>query len=179
MGWSDNGNGTDNGAKITAWYALTEGDDPFHLNQKTYGIVLYKASNRTAIELTNRENPAGTVPTGDTITAKEYAVGNNPIAEGSKVFFTDSTEVTKGTFHNLGGRRYYITTVVDGVRKYLRTAENSATLADTPDDYCEFTAQEGAGGRRRPQRLLSLFKQGRLCVEPAFRQGNQRLYRLQ
>ncbi len=134
---------------------MTEGDDPFHLNQKTYGIVLYKASNRTAIELTNRENPAGTVPTGDTITAKEYAVGNNPIAEGSKVFFTDSTEVTKWTFHNLGGRRYYITTVVDGVRKYLRTAENSATLADTPDDYCEFTAQEGAGARKGCYRFLS------------------------
>ena len=153
------GNGTDWGSgdgqdgekkSISGWNTATplnffsysiNGDDPYGLNGKTYGLL-------------NTKGGTG----GRTLQATSSVSGNldsNQISvvarEGShnqdKLYVTAEDGATMWTFHWHVGDYYYITAEVDGSVKYLTIDNSGLSMSDTPCDIRVVPGTETASGQ--------------------------------
>lgn len=114
--------------------------DPFELNGKTYGLILYKKGN----------NEAGSTATAvmgniksNTFESKPATIVMDPTGEHEKLFITKETDITEWTFHAMGENNYYITCEVNGSRKYMRLNGTTPSLVDEPDAHCLFKITAG------------------------------------
>ena len=127
-------------SRITLTYAssIEPPNDPDGLSGKSYGIV--RSDSASAIELTDRPH----VKNPNTINPVTIPVQLNPLDYENNLLIAEG-ELTMWTFHSLSGSTYHITAQVNGATKYLRVDDTSATLVDTPDEYCEITVTNGTG----------------------------------
>ncbi len=129
-------------------YKVLDPDDPAGLDGKTTALVqqlndISGITNPTELNRVNELMP--TVADDGVLALREHYLRSNPLNQDETVT-VDGTVMKQWTFHCVGGSVYYLTTYVDGVLKYLRMDTNGdVTLADSYDEYCDFTYQSGTG----------------------------------
>ena len=126
-GWANK----NDGSMIKLSYAATLPDDPYGIDGGSFYLVNYRTGTSGAL-LTS------TVHSNGNLTAKAVSISN-----GNSIEATD--ELTKWTFESIKGASYYVTTVVNGVKKYLQVNGTSIYVVDIPDSNCELTAVRGKG----------------------------------
>ena len=130
----------DSGSMITLYRNTQMPDDPFNLDGKSYGIVRYTGPEATTVaEMTNVASPSGTK-----LVRRTQQLQMNPIDYESNLIVADP-DLTMWTFHSIEGQKYYISTQVNGVTKYLSISGTSALLVDTPDENSVITVTNGSG----------------------------------
>ncbi len=108
------------------------------LSGKSFGIVWVDAYNiGHALSATEK---SATALEGDDVSIKA-----NPLTAGEAVVVKTDGDLTMFTFHALSSGGCYITTTVGGAVKYLRLAAGSASLVDSPDEYCVLNDTVGTG----------------------------------
>ena len=144
------------GSLITACQYLPS-DDVLDLDGKTYGIAWLTGDN-TAVVLCAQARDAAS------LSAISLPVRGNPLYAEEDVMINVNGDIDMFTFHAVGNKQYYITTVIGGATKYLRSSregaaqEGALTLVDTPDESCKFEVLSGTGsnsGRLRIRGVLS------------------------
>ena len=136
-GW--NNTTTNSGSKMILIYPPVTTDDPAGLDGKSFALIMTKTKAPAAIMADDCPNHT------DRRKAVEARVRNNPFISGTNIYQTPDTDLTLWTFENISGSKYYITTMVDGIVKYLKISGTSVMLTYTPDEDCVLNVQQGTG----------------------------------
>ncbi len=136
MQGGNNGNGfaaynsaTDPNARIQFEYHEHQDNDPYDLDGKSFGIA-YHDNNVTSAALTAQE----IVVSNRQRLAAEKMVMKPDVLNGEGILLVaENTDIRFWTFESVDEDKYYITTEVDGEKKYLTVNGNEVTLADEPD----------------------------------------------
>ncbi|MCR5061204.1 MAG: hypothetical protein K6A80_09290 [Saccharofermentans sp.] len=134
-GWD----GKDQGSIIRMTYPIVEEDDPAGLDGKSYGLVIY--GKRAAMMSETK-----VVGESERRVAKAITFRKNVLNQ-EELIVTSGYDMTMWKFQNISGDKYYVTTEVDGVTKYLQITDTSISLvdADQTDDNCILTVTQGTG----------------------------------
>lgn len=127
------------GSKMILTYPPVIVNDPANLDGKSYALIMTKLARPTALMADDCPNYT------DRRMAVEAMLRNNPFISGTNLIQMTNSDLTLWTFENISGSKYYITTQTDDGTKYLRISGTSVELADTPDDDCVLTVQQGTG----------------------------------
>ena len=148
MRGGDNGNGFngtavryDIGSRITITKNPVMYDDPYELNGKTYGLAL-NLDWETGVALMAEQL------TAEKMKAEDIIMRPDPTGVQKGVFVSEN-DIPQWTFRNISQTKYYITTEVDGVTKYMSVSANVLTLKDDPDASCELEVSADGEGRIR------------------------------
>lgn len=120
---------TDINARMQLEYYTDGLDDPYDLNGKTFGIAYHD----------NSAVSAGLMAEEKTVSGKSRLVGfktvmkPNVLDNNGILLVAENSDLSQWTFESVRGDRYYITTEVDGVKKYLTITNDQVTLEDQPD----------------------------------------------
>ena len=140
-----NGNGfaewhqKNGGSHMILTYPPVIVNDPANLDGKSYALIMTKLARPTALMADDCPNHP------DRRMAVEAMLRNNPFISGTNLIQMTNSDLTLWTFENISGSKYYITTQTDDGTKYLWISGTSVELADTPDDDCVLTVQQGTG----------------------------------
>ena len=117
-------------------------DDPYNLNGKTYGIA-YHNDTATSAALTAE----GVTTSGQQrLKGLDMLMRPDVLDHDGILLVAENSDIQEWTFQNVSEDKYYLTTTVDGVTKYLTINGNNVTLTDTPDEtYSLIKAIPGTG----------------------------------
>ena len=115
----------------TVWMSLI-GMDSANLDGKTYGLM-YKTAGTVGYAMTADDE-------GAIISEKLSAVTIRRQDGGSSVYVPEDSDITKWTFH-LSDDKYYLSAVVDGVTKYLKTEGDGVVTTESEAEASMFTAK--------------------------------------
>ena len=120
---------TDINARMQLEYYTDGLDDPYDLNGKTFGIAYHDNSAVSAGLMAEEKTVSGKSRlVGFKTVMKPDVLDNNGI-----LLVAENSDLSQWTFESVRGDRYYITTEVDGVKKYLTITNDQVTLEDQPD----------------------------------------------
>ena len=125
--YTDANNLTNAGIYITDAASTIPVDDPYGLDGKSFGIA-YHDESVTAAAVTAEAVSSGQRLGGTDLTIRPDVLDN----EGYLLVSGDS-DITEWTFESVQEDKYYITSNVDGVKKYLTFDSGKVYLSDTPD----------------------------------------------
>ena len=108
--------------------------DVYDLNGKSYGLV-YALSSINGMSISSEEKISSN---------KHYLAGQavlyraDSLNGSNSLYVANDSNITMWTFHSVRKDIYYLSTIIDGVEKYMSiTANNDCLLVDTPDETCE------------------------------------------
>lgn len=136
-GWT----GKDAGSGIWIMNIPVEEDDPLGLDGQTFALINYQTGVKGIAMMSEAQN-------SDTrLKAMSLLLRNNPLDSTDELVIAKDTDAAMWTFHHIEGQRYYITTEVDGVTKYLRVSGSTVNLVteDELDDDCVLSVEQGTG----------------------------------
>lgn len=139
--WNRNGNSPGEGAfvgytgkddKNTAWvtlhYVTEVVNDPHRLNGKSFGIA-YHTESVTSVAVM-------AAPASNTNRLAGQAMSTRPdvLDNEGVLLVAEGTDISEWTFENVSEDKYYLTTMVDGQKKYLTIDGGTVKLLDSPDE---------------------------------------------
>lgn len=131
----------DNSTKDNCWIKLTyaaEGPrDPYQLDGKSFGIA-YHDERATAAAL------MGEVKDSKHLVATDMVMRPDVLDDEGVLLVAENSDITLWTFHCDSENRYYISTDLDGERKYLALDGQALTLEDAPENATLFSLTPGA-----------------------------------
>ena len=140
--FTDKNNETNTRIAITYASSLELEDDPYGLDGKTYGIA-YHDGSVTASALTAEAKTSGNQ---QRLAGKDLVMRPDVLDHEGVLLVSADSDITEWTFENVRGDYYHLTTMVDGVKKYLTINGTSIFLADEPDETKSLIkAQPGTG----------------------------------
>lgn len=125
-----------NTAIVTLSYYIEADDDPYELDGVTYGIAYYDESV-TAAGIVIAED--------DTLTIEDMLIKPDVLDNDGYMLVTNSSDIAEWVFESQGEDRYYISTTIDGQKKYLSISGSDVTLVDQPNEDSLITATPGTG----------------------------------
>ena len=129
----------DNGSRILLLKPL-EGEseieeDPYGLNNKTYGLILNKETN-------GNEGALSAALMSEVkyarFTAQQLLVKPDPLDDTQEVFIYIGGDVSFWTFHYDSGMNYYISTEIEGQTKYICLNGPDVSLVNEVNENCLF-----------------------------------------
>lgn len=120
------------------WYSAAVDDDPYKLDGKTYGLMNYTEGSTHGYALMNG---------GGVHTLVELITHQTADAEGITLYVDEGSEVTRWTFHNVGGDNYTLSCDTELGKKYLAVSCDSLTLAETAEGASRFKVNADNNGR--------------------------------
>ena len=135
---SNGGNGmrlhtdVNNNGKITITYASSVGipDDYYELGGKTFGIAYHNDS--AAAAAVTAENKV--VANKNRLAGLDMLMRSDVLGNDGILLVAQDSDIQEWTFESVNEDKYYITTTVDGSKKYLTIDGSNVTLEDTPHD---------------------------------------------
>ena len=135
---SNGGNGmrlhtdVNNNGKITITYASSVGipDDYYELGGKTFGIAYHNDS--AAAAAVTAENKV--VANQNRLAGLDMLMRSDVLGSDGILLVAQDSDIQEWTFESVNEDKYYITTTVDGSKKYLTIDGSNVTLEDTPHD---------------------------------------------
>lgn len=131
----------DNSTKDNCWIKLTyaaEGPrDPYQLDGKSFGIA-YHDERATAAAL------MAEVKDSKHLVATDMVMRPDVLDDEGVLLVAENSDITLWTFHCDSENRYYISTDLDGERKYLALDGQALTLEDAPENATLFSLTPGA-----------------------------------
>ncbi|MBE6041329.1 MAG: hypothetical protein E7220_02265, partial [Clostridiales bacterium] len=115
--------------KLTYSSSLEPPFDIYELDGATYGIayhndsVIATALTAEVIKVGNKDEVAG----------KDMVMRPDVLDNDGVLLVAENSDIVEWTFECIDSNRYYITTVVDGQKKYLTVNGGNVTLEDEPD----------------------------------------------
>ena len=140
--WTDKNNATN--SQFTITYASSYGpdpeDDPYGLDGKTFGIA-YNDESVTAVGLSS--SALG----GNKLAGTDMLIRPDVLERTGILLVSENTDLTEWSFEKIRQDKYYITTEIEGQKKYLTVSGASVTLTDEPDPagHSVITAKPGTG----------------------------------
>lgn len=128
---------TDENNYMSIWYSSSVDDDPYQLDGKTYGLMNYTGGTHGYALM----NGGGVHSLVELITHKTAD------ADGITLYVDEGSEVTRWTFHSVGGDRYTLGCETDIGTKYLAITNDELTLADTAESAAQFKVTPDDQGR--------------------------------
>ena len=116
----------DNNSKIVLVYDKPLVGDPYELDGKTYGLMDYDLG---VIGKALMAEECSGHP--DALEAKAMTVMAKKTDNDDKLFVPKDADITMWTFHWQENNKYYITTEVNGVTKYLNISSTGPSISDT------------------------------------------------
>lgn len=110
------------------------GDDPYGLNNKTYGLVLNKKTDSEGALSAAMMSKVKYMR----FTAQQLLEKPDPSGESDNVFVYIGDDISLWTFHYDSGLNYYISTEVDGQIKYICLNGPDVSLVDEVNENCLF-----------------------------------------
>ena len=143
--WKDKNNANNSRLSLTYADSIVIPDDPYDLDGKKYGIA-YHNDNTSAAALTADSKTAG----GQSRLAAEKLIIRPDILDHDGIFLVDEgKDMIEWSFESVRGDKYYLTTVVDGQKKYLTINNNNVTLENSPsDEYSVISVIPGTGDKK-------------------------------
>ena len=128
---------------ITFTYSDTMGleKDPYGLDGKSYGIA-YQDNNVLAAALTAESK---TVGGKQRLAGKDMVMKPDVLDNDGVLLVAENSDIQEWTFESIQEDQYYITTTVDGQKKFLNIGGNALTLSDEPTDSSVIRAIPGTG----------------------------------
>lgn len=119
-------NATDVNAKLRFVYKDEITEEPFGLENKSYGLMNWN-SGVTGRAMMAEETGEGA------LVSKTLTVLTEKSNTADKLFVPNESDISFWTFHWANDRNYYIKTVVDGATKYLKISQDGLSLVDQED----------------------------------------------
>ena len=139
---------TDANNKTNARIIITEAetthpsDDPYDLNGKSFGIA-YNDESVTAAAMTSESKQ---VSNQQRLAAKDMKIRPDVLDHEGVLLVAENSDITEWTFKNVEQDKYYITTMIDGQKKYLTVDGSNVYLSDAADEVKSvITARPGTG----------------------------------
>ena len=126
---------------LTYVSSLSEPDDYYKLDGKTYNIVFHEESVYGAGILSQ----AKTVSGQQRLTATSLVIRPNIVSNDGQYLIAKDVDLADWTFESKGKNTYYITTLIGGTKMYLTLDGNNLTLLDTPTEKSLITINSGTG----------------------------------
>lgn len=101
-------------------------DDMYGLNNRTFGIMNY-TNKITGEALTS------TAKGSNALAPASLLARTNPIEHQKLVYLTQGTDLSLWTFHALGSNQYKLSTLINGIPKYLKIANNKLSVVDVTE----------------------------------------------
>ena len=137
--YTDNNNTTNSRISITYAVDGAMDKDPYSLVGKTYGIA-YHNDSAIAAALTADSNSTQT-----TLTALDMIMRPDVLDNDGILLVAEGSDIQEWTFLSIEEDKYYITTEVGGVTKYLVFEGANVSLTDVVDMASVITATPGTG----------------------------------
>ena len=134
--WPENTNAGNVPVTLTYVSSFSLPKDPYGLDGKTYGIA-YHNNTATAGAL------MGEVKDAQHLKAEKLLIQPDVINNSGILLMAKDSDITDWTFESVKEDKYYITTTVDGAKKYLNLNGRTLTLVDEPGEKSLFTATPG------------------------------------
>ena len=99
-------------------------EDPIGLDGKTYGLMRYDGAT-TGKAVTAEQD-------GNSLKAEQMLVLTNVSNHKDVLFVPKGSDIVKWSFEWYSGMLYYVSTEIDGVRKYLVIGEDGPSVSDEP-----------------------------------------------
>ncbi len=148
----------DTNARIQFLYFSEMEKDPYKLDGKTYGIA-YHNDTATAATMTS---DALTVDGIDRLAGKEMLMRPDVLDNDGILLVAENSDITEWTFEWYDENRYYATTKVGGVTKYLTIDGRNVKLLDERTESSLISVTSGTGTNSGKYR----FKVGNYAIEP-------------
>lgn len=131
--------------QITITYASTMEKDPYGLDSQSFGIA-YHNESATSAALTAE---GITVSSQQRLAGQKMVMKPDVLDNDGILLVAQDSDIQFWTFEAVREDKYYVTTLVDGVKKYLTISGSSVTLTDAPDGAGSLIqATPGSGARR-------------------------------
>lgn len=168
MQGGNNGNGfaawynaSDNNNKITIIDiigSVTEDDDPYELDGKSFGIA-YRNGEISACALST---DGSVVSNLNRLSAQTLTVRPDILDSEGYLLASGESDVQEWTFESIERNVYYLTTSVNGTTKYLTIRSTGVTLETEPDDvFSRISVDAGTGAN---QGTYVFYCQGRILM---------------
>ncbi len=148
MQGGNNGNGfcanstvTDENGKIQLEFISEQNDDPYGLDGKSFGIA-FNDETVTAVGMMAEEK---TVGSNARLAALSMLIRPDVLTNDGVLLVAENSDVTEWTFESAHDDQYYLSTEIDGARKYLKVSGSAVTLSDSREDASLITARPGTG----------------------------------
>ena len=119
-----NSKGDNNTAKVTLSYFVEAVNDPYELDDKTFGIA-YNDNSATAAAMS-----ANTGSNQNRLAGVDMLIRNDVLDNNGILLVAGNSDIQEWTFVSAGEDKYYIKTTVDGEEKYLHIQNGNVTLVD-------------------------------------------------
>lgn len=120
---------------LTLWYYREIGNDPFHLDGKTHGLMNY-AGGSEGIGLISDEGQNN---------AQMISIMVRSEAGAENCYLTEDTDISDWTFHNTTLTSYKISTEKDGEIKYIKINDNNSISFVSEEEATELNVTAGSG----------------------------------
>ena len=120
---------TDTNARIQLEYYSDTEPDPYGLDGATFGIAYHDNSATSAALMAQGKKVSGK----DRLTGFQTVMKPDVLDNDGTLLVAENTDITEWTFESVAGDKYYITTNVDGAKKYLTIDGDQVRLTDAPD----------------------------------------------
>ena len=142
-GFAAYNNATDTNARIQLEYYIETEKDPYGLDGQTFGIAYHDNSAISAALMAEGKKVGGK----DRLTGFPTVMKPDVLDNDGILLMAKDTDITEWTFESVQGDQYYITTTIDGAKKYLTIDGDQVRLTDAPDPNGKslITAKPGTG----------------------------------
>ena len=130
-------NNAENSQFTLTYVSSLDIDDTYGLNNKTFGIMNYSNS-------ISGEGLTSTASGSNALSSASLLARTNPIEHKKLVYLTKNKDISLWTFHALGGTQYKLSTLVNGIPKYLKIENGKLSLVDATDASV-FVVEQGTG----------------------------------
>ncbi len=127
--YNDKNNATNSNITLAYASSFVLPDDPYGLDGTTYGIAYHDESSLSTSLSTTELTVGGKKRLG----AIDMLMREDTVHGSGLLLIAEGTDITEWTFESVEQDRYYISTTVDGAKKYLTINGENVTLADEPD----------------------------------------------
>ena len=137
-GFNGNSNRRDVGSRISIRRTSSMPNDPYSLDGKTYGLLLVQnETTGAALEATAKN--------ATTLEARQMLIRPDPTGITGEVNVLSGDDMAEWTFHSISKDKYYLTTEVNGITKYLTINNTGLTLENVPADNSVLTVTPESG----------------------------------
>lgn len=140
--YTDKNNLTNAGLSLTKVSSTFPDDDPYKLNNKTYGLLYYTSGINGYGMLSNG--------TAGTISSSKLLVRTDPLDQNRTLYIAKDASIAKWTFHSIRGDKYALT----AGGEYLRIDDSSLKMTAEFDKNCVFTVEPGTGSNKGKIKLI-------------------------
>ena len=119
---------TDTNARIKFEYHFEVPDDPYALDGQTFGIAYHNGTvSGTALTAASKA-----IGSAQGLAGEDLLVRPDILDHTDMLLVAPGSDLATWTFESAGSNKYHLTTVVDGITKYLTINGANVTLADEP-----------------------------------------------